>query len=121
MEKHIDVMKRILELTETMEEGLTHIRNQVNEGYFEASVPLVQDVIAAFASIEKSILDINNLPQAEFDEVFQNLRQGFNVLTEAYEQGSGGKSLEVLQFNVLPIFKKWKAALEKSFEPYIVS
>ncbi|MFD0824984.1 hypothetical protein ACT8ZR_04875 [Neobacillus sp. M.A.Huq-85] len=121
MEKYNDVMKRILDLTETMEEGLTHIHNQVNEGYFEASVPLLQGVITAFASIEKSILDINNLRQVDFKEVFQNLRQGFNVLTESYEQGSGGKALEILQFNVLPISKKWKAALEQSFEPYLVS
>lgn len=121
MEKYIAVMKRILELTETMEEGLTHIRNQVNEGYFESSAPLVRDVVTAFASIERSLLSSSeNLPQ-DVEVAFQNLRNGFDVLTESYEQGSRKKALEILHFNVLPVSKKWKAALEKSFEPYLVS
>jgi hypothetical protein len=93
LEKYIDVMKRIVELSETMEEGLIQIRNQVNEGYFEASIPLVQDKISAFSSIEKSLWSSGeNLFQAELENVFENLRQDFHVLTEAYEQGSGGKA-----------------------------
>ncbi|WHY94148.1 hypothetical protein QNK12_12065 [Neobacillus cucumis] len=121
MEKYIDVMKRILDLTDTMEKGLIHIRNQVNEGYFEASLPLVQDVISAFASVEKGLMGVEILPPTKLGEEFQNLRDGFSVLTEAYEQGSGGKALEVLQFNVLPNTKKWKMSLEKLFELYLVS
>jgi hypothetical protein len=122
LEKYIDVIKRIVELSETMEEGLIHIRNQVNEGYFEFSVPLVTDVISAFASIEKSLwTSVDNVSNAELVNPFQNLQNSFNILTEAYEQGSGGRALEILHFNVLPTTKKWKAALEKSFEPYLVS
>lgn len=56
MEKYFNVF----ELTDTMEEGLIHIRNQVNEGYFEASFPLVRDVVSAFASIENSVWGFDN-------------------------------------------------------------
>jgi hypothetical protein len=42
-------------------------------------------------------------------------------MVSAYEQGEGGKVLEIIQFNMHPDYKRWKAELERKFHPYVLS
>jgi hypothetical protein len=122
MEKQIDVMKRTLELSETMGEALEHIKNQVNEGKAESTIQLANDTMTAFASIVQGMRGfLNELPPNQVEEYTDKLLKGFDVLITAYEQHQDGKILEVLQFNVLPAYKKWNGELVQYLQPYLVS
>jgi hypothetical protein len=122
MEKQINVMKRTLELSETMGEALEYIKAQVNEGQVESTIQLANDTMAAFASIVQSIRGfLDELPPNQIEAHTDMLVKGFDVLTTAYEQRQNGKALEVLQFNVLPAYKKWNSELVQYLQPYVVS
>jgi hypothetical protein len=122
MEKYMDVMKRTLELSETMGEALEHIKSQVNEGQAESTIQLANDTMTAFASIVQGMRGfLDELPPNQVEEYTDKLLKGFEVLTKAYEQHQDGKILEVLQFNVLPAYKKWNRELVQHLQPYIVS
>ena len=50
--KILDIMKRTIELSETCLEGLEHIKEKLNEGQFEETIPLMNDSVVAFSQME---------------------------------------------------------------------
>jgi hypothetical protein len=122
MEKYLDVMKRIVELAETCLEGMEHIKLQLNEGRFEDSIRLMTDVVDAYHSMEKSLQDfLSQLPPNRIEELSNTLRSAFEYMVSAYEEGKGAMALEIIQFNLLPSYKRWKGELERILNPYLVS
>jgi hypothetical protein len=122
IEKYLDVMKRMVELSETCLEGMEHIKLQLNEGRFEDSIRLMTDVVEAYHRMEKSLQDfLSQLSPNRIEELSNPLRRAFEYVVSAYEEGEGAKALEIIQFNLLPSYKKWKGELERSLNPYLVS
>ncbi|MEZ2658258.1 hypothetical protein [Aneurinibacillus aneurinilyticus] len=122
MENKIHVMKHVLELSQTMGEALEHIKAQVNEGQEANTIELANDTMSAFASIIQSMgTFLGDLPKNKIEEYTNILLKSFDVLATTYEQQQGVKTLEVLQFNVLPAYKKWKEELENQLQRYVVS
>ncbi|UII55611.1 hypothetical protein LS684_18595 [Cytobacillus spongiae] len=122
MEKHIEVMKMSLELSETIVEGLQHIQKLLNEGKHEQTVFLFEDVLTAYESIGRTtkqvVKDLNQelilARQTEFGKSAE-------LVVTAFEEKNYAKVQEILQFNFVPKFKKLKEELEKAFNPYLVS
>ncbi|WP_078429896.1 hypothetical protein [Alkalihalobacterium alkalinitrilicum] len=122
MEKYIDVMKKSLELSETILEGLEHIQKLLSEGNYEQSILLMEDVLVAYTTIGRSIEPVKH----EFDnETIGHLQNGLKktieLVVNAYESKSCVKVHEIIQFSLLPQFKKFKHELEQNFHSYIVS
>ena len=117
MKKYTDVMKQALALSETMGEALEHMKAQVNEGQAESTIQLANDTMTSFASICQNInSSLGEFLPNQIEEHTQLLLKGFDVLTTAYEQHQDGKILEILQFKVLPAYKKWRSELEKHLQ-----
>ena len=122
MEKYIEVMERLAELTGTIVDGLKHIQKLLGESKFEETMNLLENVVSAFASIEKSIVPVKGkLEKHDIDSKSKNVQEALNLVVSAYELGNYGKAQEILQFTLVPLANKWKEELEKAFYPYIVS
>ncbi|OLO38106.1 hypothetical protein BTR23_11970 [Alkalihalophilus pseudofirmus] len=122
MEKYIDVMKKSLELSETILEGLEHVQKLLSEGNYEQSILLMEEVLVAYTTIERSIKPVNQ----EFDnETIGHLQNGLKktieLVVNAYESKSYVKVNEIIQFSLLPQLNKFKHELEQNFHTYIVS
>lgn len=122
MEKHIEVMKKSLDLSETILEGLQHIQKLLNAGKSEQSIFMFEDTLQAYATIGKTIgvavkeIKNDSIPakQAEFSKAV-------DLGVTAYENKNYSKVLEILQFTLIPRFKRLKKELEEAFNPYILS
>lgn len=122
MEKHIEVMKKSLQLSGTMLAALQHIQKLLNEGKSEQAIFLFEDVLQGYATVERTISpvvkDLNNesiaLKQVDFG-------QATELVVTAFEEKNYAKVQEVLQFTLIPGFKKLVGELEQAFNPYIVS
>ncbi|WP_424766657.1 hypothetical protein [Paenibacillus sp. sgz302251] len=122
MEKHVDVMKRTIELSEGCLEALEHITVRLNEGAFEETIRLMDDLVNGFYQIEKSLQGfISKLSGHQLEETMNQLRNAIEHVVSSYEQGNRGKALEGIQLNLLPSFKGLNAELEVTFRPYILS
>ncbi|WP_339213811.1 hypothetical protein [Ornithinibacillus sp. FSL M8-0202] len=121
MDKHIDVMKQSLELQDTLMEGLKHIQIQINEGKYEDSILLFEEAVRAYSMIEKSL---KGLPEGVLSDenikLAEKVKVTIELVVSAYESYSYGKVQEILQFTLIPSFKKWKSELEKNFNQYLV-
>ena len=122
MEKHIEVMKKSLELSETILEGLQHIQKLLSEGKSEQSVFMFEDVLEAYtaisATIEPVINELNNESISAQQAAFS---QAADLVVTAYEEKNYAKVQEILQFTLVPRFKKLKEELEQAFKPYVIS
>jgi hypothetical protein len=122
MEKYTEVMKQAIELIETMQEGIGHIRTQLNKGQYEQSVILFEDVMIAYATVERSLTPVlEGWGNEDVTPEMLKLRQSLEFIVSAYEQREYGKVIEIMQFSLIPQVKTWKEELEKAFHPYIVS
>lgn len=123
MEKHLEVMKLNLQLSETLVEGLTHVQKQLNEAKYPEAIQLMDDVIGGFASIENSVgpvlgnMEQTNLVEEQIEKVRNNLEQ---VVT-SFESQSYGTAQEIIQFTLIPNVKKLQAEMETLFARYLVS
>ena len=122
MNKYIDVMKRTTELAETCLKGLEHVKSKLNEGEFDSTMMMFHDSANAFYQMHKSIQPVlKELPDNELESLSASLRDTIELDVSTYEQGDRGKVLEILQFTLLPQYKKWQAELNRCFRPYLLS
>lgn len=122
MEKYVDVMRQCVELCETMVEGLQHIQNHVNNGDVEEVIYLVDDVIVAFLTVEKSLLPLRDkVHLTDVEKSASQIKRGLEMTVQAYEGKEFEKMKEIFQFTLGPSLKKWKEHLENTFNPYLLS
>lgn len=124
MERHYDLMKRVLELADTALEGLEHTHRRHLLGHrSEETAPLFTDVVHAFAQIEETIHRALPSLKDTTDLAAQTdaLREGLQWMTAAYEGTSEVSPLAILQFTLLPRFKSWHGALQQAIRPHLAS
>ncbi len=117
-----EVIRKTLDLLETMEEGLTYIKEKLKELNIEVTMPILADTINAFSTIEESANSfLKDATSGDMAENTDKLRKAFNFIVEEYENDRGQKALEIMQLTLEPAFKSWKAELERVLRPYIIS
>lgn len=122
MEKQLDIMRQTSELLITGYEGLTHIQQLLKEGKFKDTIPLFSDVVHAFSVIENSV---DNLPVEMLSDDSKSLttkvRDALDLVVGSYELEQSGKVQEMLQFTLIPRYRRWMEELDRIFNPYLVS
>ncbi|KYH30066.1 hypothetical protein [Clostridium colicanis] len=117
-----EVIKQILDLLETMEEGVDYVKVKLGELNIEGTVIILTDLITAFIEIEKNILSMMiELPENKIKEKTEQLRTAFDTMVKEYETSKGQRAYEIIQFTLEPSFKQWKDELENILKPYILS
>ncbi|QGG48876.1 hypothetical protein [Heliorestis convoluta] len=122
MKDQTDILRRILELSETIEEGLEHIHSQLKKGKIESTITLMEDVLTGYAEVEKSIQAIlPELSSNELGNISSKLQKAFDLIIGHYENGRVNKVGEVMQFNLLPTYKAWRHEARRVLEPSVVA
>lgn len=122
MEKHLDMIKKINELSQTGLEGLEHIHSKAKEGKFETTIYLFQDVFNSFREIDQTMQEA--LPpgnNTSIQQITASLLKGFQTLLAAYNKEENMRPLEILQFTLLPYYRKWQEEIQKHLEPCVIS
>jgi len=122
MNQQIDVIKQILELMNTMAEGIAFVKGKLDQQSPEEAVNVLLDTTNAFATIELALQPIlSKLPENSIQEKIDRLRSALATMVSEYEQNQGRKGQEILQFNLEPAFKNWQTELEQVLKPYILN
>lgn len=117
-----EVIKYILDLLETMEEGMEYVKTKLGELNIEGSVRLLTDLVSAFTEVEISISPmIEGITENKILEKADKLRSAFDTIVKEYENPKGRKAYEIMQFTLEPSFRNWKQELETILKPYILS
>lgn len=122
MEKYIDMIRKTLELLETCSEGLEHISLRLEQGHFNSTVSILEDVTAAIYEIQrasKQLLD--QLPPSQIEHAADNLNYALKLVVSAYERKDLAKALEFIQANLKPSYNEWHRLMADQIRPYVTS
>jgi len=122
IEKYREVIERILELLDTMEEGLDYIQKQLSELKYEEALVVLNDVIDAVHSIDSSIQPMEDkLPQNDISTLFSSFKEGLNKAVERFKQNNEVNIESLLEKEIISAFKSWREEVEKVLRPYVAS
>ncbi|GBF76279.1 hypothetical protein PA598K_04734 [Paenibacillus sp. 598K] len=122
MEKSIDVIRKVLELSDTCQQAIEHIKSMLNEGAFDQTTSLMSDTFEGFYQLEKALPSLKKqLSDHNIESLVLQLKQSFEQVVSAYEQGRRGLVQERIQFNLQPTFHNLHGELESILRPYTLS
>lgn len=122
MDKYIEVIKKSIQLSDTILEGLEHITKLLNDGKHEQSVFLFEDVMEAYTSIRTATEPIvKKLKSETVREKQVDIENVIVQVVSEYEKNNYLKVQEIFQHELVPKYKTFKEELEKLFEPYLIS
>ena len=122
LEIQMDIVRRVLSVSETGLEGLEHIHERAREGDLSATNSLFQDVVYGVYEIQKSLNVLD--PDAKSDdlgELTESLMEALNLMVSAYENEEAFGTLGFMQFTLIPRYRKWKDELDRTLRPTIQS
>ncbi len=122
MEKYLEVINRIMRLTETILEGIGYVKAQINETNYHEAMVVLDDISKGIESIHNSIEPImERLPDNNIEILTDMLNQQLEQVDKGMENG---KELEVLQkidTKLIPAFNAWKIEVHRLLKPYTLS
>lgn len=120
MNKQIEVIKQIIELMNTMAEGISYGKGKLNQQSPKEAIIILVDTTNAFATIELALQPIlPKLSANSIQEKMDRLWSALATLVSDYEENQGRKCQEILQFNLEPSFKNWQAEVEQVLQQHI--
>lgn len=122
MDKYLDVIRKTLQLSETILEGLTYIQANLDLGEFEKTKTMFTDVIEGIYQIQQSLSAfLSELPANEIAALNGKLKNSLDGVVSAYEQKKAAQLKEKMEDDLLPVFEQWQEELKRCLRPYLLN
>ncbi|MGS0763330.1 hypothetical protein [Syntrophomonas curvata] len=120
--EQFQIASDIISLSDTIMEGLEHIKKRVFDGYFEETYYLLEDIIDAIASIHKATEPMLPLMgENRIEQYAEHLNHLIDEMTNNYQTQRIEKAKTDMQLVLIPAFKEWKNELERCLSDYVAS
>lgn len=121
LEKHQEVITRILELSDTIASGLDHMAKQLAEIRYEESFAMLNDSVQGIYAIEESLQQfINDLPVNKLEIYLDELKKEIDLLITNYEQKEAAAIKEEIVTKIPILYLQWQNELKQVLQPYVL-
>lgn len=121
MNPKIEVMKQLLDLTDTIEEGIIFINEKLAETDYAPAIQVTEDVIGGYASCENAVNDL--LLFFEDEQVIlskqTDLRDVMARLVSAYEQEDYVEAQKIVESSLVITFNAFKKSITEELKAYV--
>lgn len=122
MENNIDVIRKSVELSDTVIDGLQHIQSLLFRGMNTEAIHLFEDVLYAYITIERSIRQIlENLAIQNPVKSITSIKVTIDIIISSFEQNRYEDVDSVIESELIPQFKNLKKEFEFTFYSYLNS
>lgn len=122
MEKYTDIIRKTLDLADTCLQGLEHVITCNNEGRFEDGLIMLHDSVQCYYQMEKALVPVlTKLPANGMGPLSEALCNALDTVISIQERGGRAKVLELMQFSVVPAYRKWHAELNRCLRSHVAS
>lgn len=121
MKNNIEIIKYILLLLDTIEEGIKHAKNQFSELRYEEALNLLKDCMQGIISIESSIKLVEFLEDEKILTLSLNLKNDIYEIFENYRIEKMQLLEKKVETKLLPDFYLWSNDLQIKLRPYTLS
>ena len=122
MEKYLDVVRRVLELSDTVLEGLRFVQARLDKGDFPGSFEMLHDVVSGINSMMGALQPLLEEELAEtLVPLTDELNQAMDALVTAYERKQSLDAMQIMRINLVPAYLAWQAELNRQLQPLVLS
>ncbi len=122
MEKFLDVIRMGVDVSDTMCEGLIHIRNESEKQNYVATLDLLHTLIEGMHAFENEILSNSVLIEnSDIDSKSRVFIQSLDVLVRAYEELRYDDIFGLLDKEVVTACEAWNKEVHFRFDTYLKS
>jgi len=119
-QQNAEIMKAALELAQSCLDGLDKIKAKLNEGQLEDTMAYFNHIANSFYNILEAIQPVlEELPSNNLESLSRSLHQALGTAVPAYEEKDLARVLEIMQFTLLPAYRKWYEELDRCFRPIV--
>lgn len=122
MDNHIDVMRRIVILSDTINEAFEYIREKVYEGNLQSLYSMIYDAISSIHSIQLAMVPfIKKLPPNNIEALTVELNKGLNLLVSACERKEINNAYSALNDTLIHAYENWQNEIRANMNQYTLS
>lgn len=122
MNNYIDVMRRIIMLSDTIDESFRYIQEKVFRGELESLYNLIYDTIYGIHDIQLAMVPfIQKLPPNNIEVLTVELNEGLDRLVSACEKKENNEAYAALSQKLIHAYENWKNELRANMNHYILS
>ena len=120
MSDQITIAREVLELVDTIRDGLEHLEKRMAEGHFEDTEYLFTDILTAATAIFRASQPfITENDQEIMDRLKEKLLMALDGMSANYEQKKLSVARMDLQFVLIPAYQVWQAEIHKCLSPWL--
>ena len=113
-DQKVIVYQHILELADTTLEGLEHIQARTMEGCFEDTVDLYTDVADSMCQMQTALATVlPDYEESDLNTESDKVVESMQLVLAAYEGDKEVRPMEVMQFAMLPAYRRWHNQLQE--------
>lgn len=123
MEKHIETMKKTIDLITTIKDGLNYIDSRIKIGDVNNTIPISEDIVLSFATIEKTIrpLSIYIDNTEKLKNCMYDIQKSLDLLVSYYERENYYKIAQVVSEDLRIEFELLQKILNDNFQTYFTN
>lgn len=114
MDSAVNVYQKVINLSDTTMEGLEHIYSRTMGGRFEETIILYTDVASSFYEMQMALaVSLPGYEESDLRRMSDAVVEGMKLVLSAYESKRDLRPMEVLQFAMLPAYRRWYNELQE--------
>lgn len=122
MDKYIDVMRRIIMLSDTIDESFRYMHEKVFKGELESLYTMIYDTINGIHHIQLAMVPfIGKLPPNNIEALTVELNKGLDLLVSACEKKDNSNAYAALSQKLIHAYENWQNELRINMNQYILS
>lgn len=119
---NIEVILRILELCDTLNEAVLYVERKIDQLKFEIAYEMLNNVLVGLLEVGYALAYIREeLILNDLDFLLEDLIESLEKFMEAYEQGNISLIMQIMSEMFVPAYQSWQSELQRCLKPMIIS
>ncbi|NEZ45883.1 hypothetical protein FDF74_01505 [Clostridium niameyense] len=119
MNDYIDVIKKTIQLSSTLKDGIEYIREGLIFKEYDEVEKVIEDTITAVVVIEKALNPVLlEIKGEKIKKSLEDLRKNLNSLEESFNAGNTDESFNIIQRKLFPMYNVLEDSLNRDLKKY---
>lgn len=120
MNQQRDILKRIIDLITTIDEGLINVVSQVSRNNFSQAIEITEITLNAFFSIKQAIKEVSFYIEDYYEVkiTFQSIDRHYEEIVTLYEEKEFKLVERIIINDLLNCFRELKKLVEKDYDMF---
>ncbi|AJD30477.1 hypothetical protein AAGC94_16300 [Clostridium sporogenes] len=119
MNDYIDVIKKSIELSNVLKEGIDYIKETIVFREYGELDSLVEGIVDSVVYLEKALNPVFlEIKDNEYEKIIKDFKNSLNLLKDTLDNGDMDEAISFIEDNLSVKYKIWKKHLDSKLKKY---